>query len=362
MKHMRNPEVRRQEEWKPLTKEQFRERFFERYYDPAFDKVRPELEKVFETAWDGYITYRKSPRKKAAGKGFAKPDLQLPLEWLDARARIKAAEKQQKNPKSKSRILIVNGSTRSEHTCPGEISKTRRLAQHAQKTIESLPEFEVDFLDISTLADEPYKVIYPCKACVSTAQPLCHWPCSCYPNHAVGQVNDWMNEIFPRWVAAHGVMILCPVHWYQAPASLKLMIDRLVCADGGNPDPTTTNGKDPVMAKKLELKGWDYPKHLAGRAFSVVTHGDAAGPENLRRMLTDWLKDMDLIPAGSTAEIDTWIGWYQPYATSHQELDKDKALFTEIENAALTLANKVRQIRTGKYQAPDQGLHDPREK
>jgi len=64
------------------------------------------------------------------------------------------------------------------------------------------------------------KVIHPCKACVSTAMPLCHWPCSCYPNHAVGQVNDWMNEIYPRWVAAHGVMILCPVHWYQAPASL----------------------------------------------------------------------------------------------------------------------------------------------
>jgi multimeric flavodoxin WrbA len=51
----------------------------------------------------------------------------------------------------------------------------------------------------------------------------------------MGQVNDWMNEIYPRWVAAHGVMIVCPVHWYHAPASLKLMIDRLVCADGGNP-------------------------------------------------------------------------------------------------------------------------------
>ena len=108
--------------------------------------------------------------------------------------------------------------------------------------------------------------------------PLCHWPCSCYPNHALGQTNDWMAEIYARWVAAHGVMILCPVHWYQAPASLKLMIDRLVCADGGNPDPTTTQGKDPALAKELELEGWDYPKHLAGRAFAVVAHGDAAGP------------------------------------------------------------------------------------
>ena len=86
--------------------------------------------------------------------------------------------------------------------------------------------------------------ILPCKACVSTAMPLCHWPCSCYPNHALGQANDWMNELYPRWVAAHGVMIVTPVYWYrQAPSVLKLMIDRLVCADGGNPDPTTTSGK-----------------------------------------------------------------------------------------------------------------------
>ena len=359
---MANPTVRHQTKYVPLTKEQFRQRFFARFYDPAFDSVKSELEKVCAKAWDGYIVYRKSPRKKPAGQGFADAKFALPVEWLDTRANIQAAEKRQKDRKSPSRVLIVNGSTRSEHSCPGEISKTRRLALHAQNTIESLRGFEVDFLDISTLSDEPYKTIFPCKACVSTAQPLCHWPCSCYPNHAMGQVNDWMNEIYPRWVAAHGVMILCPVHWYQAPASLKLMIDRLVCADGGNPDPTTTKGKNPLLAKHLELKGWSYPKHLAGRAFSVIAHGDAAGPENLRRMLTDWLTDMEMVPAGPTALIDTWVGWYQPYATSHDDLDKDKALFAEVKNAALALANMVKLIRRGKYQAPDQKLHDPREK
>ena len=115
----------------------------------------------------------------------------------------------------------------------------------------------------------------------------------------MGQVNDWMNEIYPRWVAAHGVMIVTPVYWYQAPSVLKLMIDRLVCADGGNPDPTTTHGKDPARAKALELAGWHYPRHLAGRDFAVVVHGDAAGADSLRRSLTDWLQDMHLVPAAS---------------------------------------------------------------
>ena len=30
-----------------------------------------------------------------------------------------------------------------------------------------------------------------------------------------------MNEIYPRWVAAHGIMIVTPVNWYQAPTPLK---------------------------------------------------------------------------------------------------------------------------------------------
>ena len=359
---MPKPSVRKERKYVPLTKAQFRERFFARFFDPAFSAVHPELERVFDVAWDGYIRYRKSPRTKPAGKGYADPKYQLSVEWSETRAKLKAAEARQKDPRSRSRILIVNGSTRSEHSCPGEISKTRRLAQHAQKTIKALRGCETDFLDLSTLADEPWKVIHPCKACVSTSMPLCHWPCSCYPNHAMGQTNDWMAEIYERWVAAHGVMILCPVHWYHAPASLKLMMDRLVCADGGNPDPTSTHGKDPALAKALELSGWDYPRHLAGRAFSVVAHGDAAGPESLRRMLADWLTDMGLVSAGPSAEIDTWIGWYEPYATSHDDLDKDEDLFVEVKNAALALANMVKQIRSGRYHAPDEKLRDPREK
>jgi multimeric flavodoxin WrbA len=71
---------------------------------------------------------------------------------------------------------------------------------------------ESDILDLSLLTSEYGKVIYPCKGCVSTAMPLCHWPCSCYPNHSLGQVTDWMSEIYPRWVAAQGIKIGDIVH------------------------------------------------------------------------------------------------------------------------------------------------------
>ena len=171
-----------------------------------------------------------------------------------------------------------------------------------------------------------------------------------------------MAEIYPRWVAAHGIMILCPVNWYQAPSSLKLMIDRLVCADGGNPDPTSTQGKNPKLAKQLELAGWPYPRHLAGRVFSVVVHGDAAGAETLRRSLSDWLSDMGLIAASHAALVDGYIGYYQPYATSHDELDGDAGFQEEVRNAARSLVRAVRLLRSGKLPRPDTELREPRPK
>jgi multimeric flavodoxin WrbA len=71
----------------------------------------------------------------------------------------------------------------------------------------------------------------------------------------LGQTDDWMNEIYPMWVAARGILIVAPVNWYHAPAPLKAMIDRLVCADGGNPDPSSTHGKKAAEAKAIELNG-----------------------------------------------------------------------------------------------------------
>jgi multimeric flavodoxin WrbA len=192
--------------------------------------------------------------------------------------------------------------------------------------------------------------------------PLCHWPCSCYPNHALGQVNDWMNDLYPRWAACHGVLLVTPVYWYQVSSPLKLMMDRLVCADGGNPDPTSTHGKDPVRAKRLELQGWDYPKHLAGRSYGLVVHGDVAGIEGVRRALSDWLDWMGLVDAGAQSQLDRFIGYYEPYATSHAALDADTAVQRETENVAAAVAQAVRLDRAGRRKAPDGELDPPRKK
>jgi multimeric flavodoxin WrbA len=345
-----------------LSKALFAARLRHRFYDPAFEPLKAEIDKIIDAAWDGYDNSRKSPRTRPAGAGYADPKYELSREWIAARDAIEQAERRQKAAASKSRILLINGSPRSDQTCPGEISKSFRLMELAEEVIKRERGFEVERLELNRLTSEFGRQIHPCKSCVSTAMPLCHWPCSCYPNHAMGQVNDWRNELYPRWVAAHGVLIITPVYWYQAPSVLKLMMDRLVCADGGNPDPTTTHGKKPEEAKRLELAGWNYPRHLANRAFAVVVHGDAEGADVLRRSLTDWLQDMDLVQAGNAAVLDRYIGYYEPYATSHAALDQDTALQEEVRNAARSLVSAVRLMRDGGYPRPDAGLSPPRPK
>jgi multimeric flavodoxin WrbA len=356
------PEVRKAQPSTKLSREVFARRLGERFYDPAFDAVRAEIDRVLDVAWTAYDEYHKSPRTRTAGPGFAHPEHELPIEWLATRDAIDAAQHRHEDPAAKRRILLVSAAARSNQTCPGETPKTYRLAQLAADVFAREADVECDLLDLSLLTAEYGKQILPCKSCVATAMPLCHWPCSCYPNHAMGQVNDWMNELYPRWVAAHGVLIITPVYWYQAPSTLKLMMDRLVCADGGNPDPTSTHGKKPDEAKALELKGWDYPRHLAGRQFAVFVHGDADGADTVRRALTDWLLDMQLEQAGTRATVDRYIGYYEPYATSHEALDRDTAVQQEVRNLARVLVEAVRQKRDGLRPNPGDRLTDPRPK
>jgi multimeric flavodoxin WrbA len=344
-----------------LGREEFGKRFRIAFYDPSFQPEQAAIARLEEIAWRNYDEDHKAPVTVKAGSGFADPGYDLSVEWLETHRRLEAAEARQKDPNTKSRVLVVCGSARNDGTCPGEMSKTFRLAKIVEETLRA-ESMEVDFLDLSILQSGYAIRIYPCKACVSTAQPLCHWPCSCYPNHAERQTGDWMNEIYERWVSAHGVILLTPTYWYQAASPLKLMMDRMVCADGGNPDPTSTHGKKPEEAKAIELAGWDYPKHLAGRTYGVVVHGDVAGIEGVRRSLCDWLDWMGLVDAGNHARLDRYIGYYEPYATSHETLDRDTAVQEEVRNVARAVVQAVGELRAGKLSQPGRALVAPRPK
>ncbi len=344
-----------------LGRDEFHLVFSRSFTDPSFQEIAGAVAAVEQTAWENYVASHKAPVTVKAGPGFADPDYELAIEWKQTRDALLAADARQKDARTPTRVLLVNGSARNDGTCPGEISKTYRMTLLAKEELEAQG-IEVDLLDLSLITSDYDRHIHPCKACVSTAMPLCHWPCSCYPNHALRQTNDWMNEIYEKWVAAHGIIIMTPVYWYQTPSVLKLMIDRLVCADGGNPDPTSTHGKKAEEAKALELAGWDYPKHLSNRAYGVIVHGDVAGIEMTRRGLTDWLDWMGMVDSGSFAKLDRFIGYYESYAESHDVFDRDSAFQEEVRNVARAVGNAVGELRAGRLSQPDKQLRRPRPK
>jgi hypothetical protein len=70
---------------------------------------------------------------------------------------------------------------------------------------------------------------------------------------------------------------------------------------------------------------------------------------------------MSLEPAGGAASVDRYIGYFQPYATSHDALDRDAAVFVETRNAMRVLIERVAQLRSG-VPPTGAGLEQPRPK
>ena len=221
--------------------------------------------------------------------------------------------------------------------CPGEMSKTFRLATCAREVFAQAA-IATDVLDLSLLTSDYGAHIHPCKGCVSTAMPLCHWPCSCYPNHALGQTNDWMAEIYERWTAAHGVMIVTPV--LLVPGAERAEADDRPAGLRRRRQPRSDvdAGKKPAKAKALELEGWAYPQ--ASRRARVWRRRARRRRRHRRHCgarCRDWLDWMGLIDAGANARLDRYIGYYEPYATSHEALDRDTGLQEEVRNVARAL-------------------------
>src|SRR5215213_8402090 len=162
------PEPRKGMPSPQLDEAEFRKRFLSQYIDPAFDPLRAELDRIATAAWDGYSNHRKAPRTRKAGPGFADPDYDLAEDWIAAHEAVGQAQREHDDPNEPPCILIINGSSRSEHTCPGEMSKSWRLLKLAEPVLVEMG-FAVDILDLSRLTSEFGRQIHPCKSCVATA-------------------------------------------------------------------------------------------------------------------------------------------------------------------------------------------------
>lgn len=117
--------------------------------------------------------FTQKPKDTAAGPEFSDPTHEL-VDWLAARYTIKSAQARYDNPDGPMRFLLINGSSRSEHTCPGELSKSYCMVEIAKAVLEQNSHTKVEILDLSRLSSKYGREIHPCKACFSTSAALCH--------------------------------------------------------------------------------------------------------------------------------------------------------------------------------------------
>lgn len=177
------------------------------------------------------------------------------------------------------RILIISGSDRRQYNCPGVDSKSRTLML---RMAERLPqEWEIDYEDLGNVFAREH--IQSCNACVSTSMALCVWPCNCYEKKSRWEPDlMWNLDLYSRLDLADAWAIIGPINWYAPTSNLKLMFDRLVCMNGGNPREDLIKHKDAELAKKLEHSPqWKELSlnHLEGRTAGFFCYGDGGADE-----------------------------------------------------------------------------------
>ncbi|MGE4107336.1 MAG: NAD(P)H-dependent oxidoreductase [Bacteriovoracia bacterium] len=177
------------------------------------------------------------------------------------------------------RVLIIAGSNRRQYNCPGVDSKARMLMFRMSDRLPQ--EWEIDIEDLGNI----YKrhKIQSCNACVSTSMALCVWPCNCYEKNNRKEPDlMWDLDLYARLDLADAWAIISPINWYSPTSNLKLMFDRLVCMNGGNPREDLIEHKNPELAMKLEhASEWKKISlnHLEGRTAGFFTYGDDADEE-----------------------------------------------------------------------------------
>lgn len=177
------------------------------------------------------------------------------------------------------RAMIISGSGRRQYNCPGVDSKSRALML---RMADRMPkDWQIDMEDLGNVYKRPH--IASCNACVSTSMALCVWPCNCYEKNSKKEPDlMWDLDMYSRLDQADAWAIIGPVNWYGPTSNLKLMFDRLVCMNGGNPREELIDHKDPEMAMKLDhTEQWKElsQNHLEGRTAAFYCYGDAGGDE-----------------------------------------------------------------------------------
>lgn len=186
--------------------------------------------------------------------------------------------------KNKKNVVLIVGSARSPECCPGEESKTHKIAKEIQKKFASKVSFEI--IDLSVKCDGVN--VQPCKGCTSTSSFHCHWPCDCYSKDS--EPSDLMHkeDVYKKLEKCDGFFVLTPINWSSCSSVVKSFFDRLVCASltMTNDQAKEILGEEDIKnnkkTRKLEKSGEHFDllkNHLEGKYAGFFGHGNNGGAD-----------------------------------------------------------------------------------
>lgn len=178
---------------------------------------------------------------------------------------------------NKVRVLGISSSARSVNDMSMEKSNSEWLLE------KCLTEAKKKGAKTKIISLRDYE-IKPCKACYSTTNTHCHYPCSCYPKGEMG--DDMTNKLYEECAWADVIIFATPINNFKISSLLSLFLDRLISMDG------SLSPADKLNTKNLELNkkhseyifknasnkiGSGYVRRFAGKIAGVIVTGHEEG-------------------------------------------------------------------------------------
>lgn len=192
---------------------------------------------------------------------------------------IKEARRLAKKKSGKIKVLGISGSARDEFDMAQEKSNSETLLEICLKRCRELGA-QTELLPL-----RKFDIKY-CKACYSTVNTQCHFPCSCYQK-GTPRSDDMSKTLYDKILAADAIVFATPVNNFKMSSLMALFLDRCISLDGSLSPANPQKTKDRELNKKhLEFirltasddtPGSGFIRRFTGKTAGVIVTGHEEG-------------------------------------------------------------------------------------
>jgi len=195
--------------------------------------------------------------------------------------RLDTIEEAKKMSKKKDKLVAIgiSGSARDQFDMAAENSNSELLLKSALDSLEK------EGVTTELIPLRKFNIKY-CKACYSTTNTQCQFPCSCYPR-GTDTADDMSNILYDKVLAADIILFATPVNNFKMSSLMALFIDRCISLDGSlapadlkatkNKELNIKHTKFVELMADSNILGSGYLRRFCGKVGGIITTGHEEG-------------------------------------------------------------------------------------